>query len=401
MSQVQQIQSKGIFHGLPTFSEDVTGLTAIVAGANGISGSHLMRVLCESPKRWTKIYALCRRPPPGDWPAQVEHVSIDLLQDPEVVGAQMKERGVKAEYAFFFAYIQAKPEGEGSIWSAADELVRINTLLLNNFLEGLALTKALPKRILLQLGAKYYGVHLGPAAVPQEETDPRVLLEPNFYYTQEDCLRAAADAAMNICLPIAIYATIQKHLGKSLDYPSDLAAWEANQTMSSAHLKSYLTEWVVLTNGTEKEQFNAGDDCPFTWGKFWPKLAALYSLEWTGPNNDSEYIETQTPYNPPPRGFGPPGTVRTRFTLTEWAKQQYVQDAWAEIAEKNGLVNKDLGDVERIFGFLDAAISWPYPIHFSATKAKKLGFFGFVDSTESIFKVFEEFADMKMLPKLP
>lgn len=32
------------------------------------------------------------------------------------------------------------------------------------------------------VGAKNYGVHLGPSKVPQEESDPRVELEPNFYY---------------------------------------------------------------------------------------------------------------------------------------------------------------------------------------------------------------------------
>ena len=41
---------------------------------------------------------------------------------------------------------------------------------------------------MLQTGAKNYGVHLGPSRVPQEESDPRVELEPNFYYAQEDAL---------------------------------------------------------------------------------------------------------------------------------------------------------------------------------------------------------------------
>lgn len=117
-----------------------------------------------------------------------------------------------------------------------------------------ALAQTVPKRVLLQLGAKYYGIHLGPSTVPQEESDPRILIEPNFYYPQEDYLLkfaqqhnigwnvirpswipgAVPDAAMNLCLPLAIYAVIQKHLGRPLEYPSDLVAWETNQTMSSA-----------------------------------------------------------------------------------------------------------------------------------------------------------------------
>ncbi|KAL1884844.1 hypothetical protein Plec18167_001499 [Paecilomyces lecythidis] len=421
-SQKRVILSKDIYHGLPEFSDDIAGLTAIVTGANGISGDHMLRVLCESPKRWKKIYALSRRPPNGEWPSYVEHVSMDFLKSPEELAAQIKEKGIKSDYVFFFSYIQPAPKDGGGIWSAAEELVKVNTALLQNFLEALALSNTVPKTVLLQLGAKYYGVHLGPASVPQEESDPRVLLEPNFYYTQEDVLKdfaqkhnsnwittrpswipgAVPDAAMNLCLPLAIYATVQKHLGQPLEYPSDLLAWETQQTMSSAQMNCYLSEWAVLTDGAQNGSFNATDDCAFTWGKFWPKLAAKYQIPWKGPELDpSAFKEIETRHNPPPRGFGPPGKLRFKFTLAEWAKKPEVQNAWKEIAAKHDLRQKELWDTDRVFGFTDAAITWPYPISFSTTKAKKLGFFGFVDSYESIFKVLNEFVDMKMIPKLP
>lgn len=55
---------------------------------------------------------------------------MDLLQSPEVLAEQMKERGViGADYAFFFAYIQPKAETDGgSIWSAAEKLVEVNSM---------------------------------------------------------------------------------------------------------------------------------------------------------------------------------------------------------------------------------------------------------------------------------
>ena len=86
-----------------------------------------LRVLCESPKRWTKIYALSRRPPHGNWPSQVEHVSMDMLQPPEQIADQMKKKGIHGDYVFFFAYVQPTPPEGGSIWSAVDELVTINS----------------------------------------------------------------------------------------------------------------------------------------------------------------------------------------------------------------------------------------------------------------------------------
>lgn len=254
---------------------------------------------------------------------------------------------------------------------------------MRNFLEGQALSKTLPKRVLLQFGAKYYGVHLGPAAVPLEESDPRVTLEPNFYYPQDDFLRefaqkhgiewnttrpswipgAVPDAAMNLCLPLAVYATVQKYLGKPLEYPADLTAWETNQEMSSAKMNAYLSEWAVLSDEAKNESFNVSDDCPFTWGKFWPKLAARFAMPWSGPASDpSLYQETKTPYDPPPRGFGPPAKLRSRFTLTEWAKKPEVQRTWGEIAETHQLRDKTLGDIDRVFGYLDVILIASYPV---------------------------------------
>lgn len=265
-------------------------------------------------------------------------------------------------------------------------VLKISALMLQNFLEGLALANALPKTVHLQLGAKYYGVHLGPTKIPQEETDPRVMLEPNFYYSQEDFLieftkkhginwvttrpscipGAVPDAAMNLCLPLAIYATVQRHLGKPLEYPVDLVSWETQQSLSSGQLNGYFTEWAVLTDATQNQSLNTTDDFAFIWGSFWPKLAAKFKMDWTRPETDpASLTEVVTPYNPPPRGFGPPGTIRYKFTLVDWAKQPEVQIAWKEISDLHGLKYKELCDTDRVFGFTDAAMQWPYPIHYS------------------------------------
>lgn len=380
------------------------------------------------------------------------------MKSPEEIAAVFKEKQIKVDYSFFFSYIQPAPKEGGGIWSAAEELVKVNGMynliflnnrsklmhqtvqLLHNFLEGLALAQALPKTVLLQLGAKYYGLHLGPISLPPEESDPRVHLEPNFYYNQEDLLKdfaskhgiswattrpswipgAVPDAAMNLCLPLAIYASVQKHLGNALEYPADLTAWESNQTLSSAQMNAYTAEWAVLS-GNVNQSFNAHDDCVFTWGKSWPKLAARFDMPWKGPdtNDNAEFRQLTTPFTPPPRGFGPPATMRYKFTLAEWAKRPDVQEAWKQIAAKHQLREPALRDIDRIFGFADAALLCSYSANFryvcksflvdgtsanpvySSTKAKKLGFFGFVDSVESMFEVFREFSDMKMIPPLP
>ena len=123
----QVVFSKGIYHALPTFPEHHKGLSAIIAGANGISGTYMARVLGEAPERWDKIYCMSRRPPAFDLPEHAKFIQSDLLKDPKDLGAELKESGVKADYVFFYAYIQAPPKEGGLIWSDADEMVRLNS----------------------------------------------------------------------------------------------------------------------------------------------------------------------------------------------------------------------------------------------------------------------------------
>lgn len=129
MSNQQTVQAKGIYHGLPVYPSSTNGLTAIITGANGISGNYMLRVLAEAPDRWSKIYCLSRRPPaiPDGLPAQAEHIALDFLQKPEEIAKVLMERGVKADYVFFYSYVQVKPKDGEGLWSDADEMCRVNS----------------------------------------------------------------------------------------------------------------------------------------------------------------------------------------------------------------------------------------------------------------------------------
>jgi len=157
-----------------------------------------------------------------------------------------------------------------------------------------------------------------------EESDPRVTLEPNFYYNQEDALwawcrknsvewtiampsailGAVPDAAMNVAFPLAIYAAVSKHLGEPLVYTSDITSWQNTVAMSSAMINAYLEEWSVLTPTAGNQKFNVVDNSAFTWEQFWPKLAGWYGVESQGPDmsKDAVFTERETAYDPPPRG---------------------------------------------------------------------------------------------------
>lgn len=218
--------------------------------------------------------------------------------------------------------------GKSDEWFASAEdanHVNFRTIakLLSNFLEGIKLASITPKRFMLQTGAKHYGIHLGPAIAPQHESDPRVQLEPNFYYPQEDLLfdyckktgvewnvvrpssilGAVKDAAMNLAYPLAVFGAVHAYLGRPLVYPASLTSFQTTKDLSSAMMNGYLEEWAVLTPDAGDQAFNASDSSEFSLGKFWFTLAQWYGVGYKMPDENTEYRSIQMPYEPPPRGY--------------------------------------------------------------------------------------------------
>ena len=97
-TSTQTVQTKGIYYGLPTFPADLKNLKAIVAGANGISGQHMIRAMSQEPERWSEIYALSRRPPldKDSLGPRTKHVPVDFLTKPEEIAKILKENNVQA-----------------------------------------------------------------------------------------------------------------------------------------------------------------------------------------------------------------------------------------------------------------------------------------------------------------
>jgi hypothetical protein len=80
-----------------------------------------------------------------------------------------------------------------------------------------------------------------------------------------------------LCYHLGIYATVQTHLNRPLEYPGDPVVWEQPISLSSAQANGYLSEWIVLTENAKDESFNAADDFAFSWSKFWPELAERFA----------------------------------------------------------------------------------------------------------------------------
>lgn len=293
-------------------------------------------------------------------------------------------------------------------------------MLLSNFLQALPLASALPKRVFIQFGQKQFGVHVGMTDIPDEESDPRLPNEPNLYYTQADIIADFASkhgiawnssypsfvigctsgSTQTLAYPLFVYACVQKYRNRLLVYPSDITAWYAPQSLSNAVLNSYFYEWSVLAPNTANESFNASDDCAFTWGKMWPRLAQHFDMEYIGPADPAkeQLQEKGMKAEPPPHGKGERSMMRYRFSFVEWAREEDNIAAWKALVKQHDLRDAEWSDVVSVFGRADFALTRSFPSILSSTKAKKHGFFGFVDSYESLLSTADEFVRSKIIP---
>lgn len=428
------VHDSGIFRNLPTFDESLTGLTAIITGASGISGFGTLRVLLESPQRWTKIFTLSRKPIPDtmlsllshDERSRIEHVSVDLMSSPSEIASRLKASHVAAHYVFFYSYLQPKPPKGARAWSNADELVKVNAALLSNFLDALPEAGIKPRRILHQTGAKNYGVHLGRHRTPACESDPQPKhLQPNFYYPQEELLfkyckehpetdwnlihpgwivGAVSTAQINGFHPFAVYAAVCAHKGEPMQFPGDWSTWQFEVHPTTAILTGYLSEWAILEDKCKNERFNAQDTSPMSWDRFWHECARWFGVKSgvRGPEeDDNKYSSIPVPGGADsPMGYGPPSTHRASSSFQDWARKPENQSAWKEMMAKSGgkITNNPFEDIEANFEMGDAILLSIATMNMS--KARRMGWTGYVDSIEAIFLMFEENTRLGLLPSL-
>lgn len=154
----------------------------------GIIGRAIIKKLCEQPETWGTVYAVSRTLT-ENYPDNVKHIATDFLHHAQEIADTLKGTH-EVEYVFYAAYKQ-ELDDQGN-WDT-------NVKMLQNFLDALRVSGiqiSSLKRVVLTLGAKWYGVQFGPVRNPCVEDDPRVEapFPPNFYYGQVDVLKSAAES---------------------------------------------------------------------------------------------------------------------------------------------------------------------------------------------------------------
>ena len=345
---------------------------ALVLGGLGVIGRNLVRHLTELDD-WDVI-AVSRREP--DFETRADYRAIDLLDE----SVCLRELGALDDLTHvFFAAYQAQP-------TRAEE-VQPNLAMLVNAVTAVEQSSSGLQHISLMQGGKVYGCHLGPFKTPAKESDPRHL-PPNFYYDQEDYLRArqvgktwtwsalrpeavcgfALGNPMNIAMVIAIYATLSKELGLPLRFPGKPGAYSSLYQVTDAELLARATVWAATERACGNEAFNITNGDYFRWKNLWPRFAEFFDME-----------------------LGDPQTIR----LTE--VMPGLEPAWEECVQRHDLQRYPYEDVAH-WGFGDVVFGIDYDNISSTLKARRFGFNDCRDTGEMFLDLFERLRRERVIP---
>lgn len=344
----------------------------LVAGAGGVIGRH---VADEYLRRGTPVRGLSRRPVTG---ARWEHLPVDLL-DREAARTGL-DGARDTTHLVFGAYIE-RPTTEDQI--------EVNSALLTHALQGLEDAGAPLRHITLYQGGKAYGAHLGYFNTPAKERDPR-LIQPNFYYDQEDILRAAAARhgfqatmlrpegvvgyavgnPMNILMVIAVYASICRELGQPLRFPGTHAAYDALYQVTDASLLARATVWAGTEPRAGGEVYNITNGDQIRWRHLWPVFARHFRMDYAEPQ-------------PVP--------------LAEAMPQH--QDLWQRMVTKYGLVPTPYEDLAG-WSFGDFLFRSEFDNVTSTIKARQHGFADCLDTEDRFLELFDELAADNVIPPI-
>jgi nucleoside-diphosphate-sugar epimerase len=344
---------------------------AIVSGGLGVIGRNLVDHL-SALDDW-EIIALSRRKADGE--TKATYVPVDVLDRADAKRALGDLSDV--EFIFHAAYQEhADPAKQ----------VSVNLALLSNLVSAVEAASPKLRRIILYEGAKYYGVHLGPFTTPAREDDPRHM-PPNFYYDQEDWLKAncvgkswdyvvlrpdvvcgfAVGSPMNCIMVLAVYAAISKELGLPLRFPGTPDCYGRLAQVTDSGLLARASAWAAI-EAPSNQAYNVTNGDLFRWNQIWPRLAAMFGME-----------------------VGAQQTIR----LTEFMADK--GPVWQRVVERYGLI-KTPYEKAAAWGFGDFVFRCDFDVISSTTKLRQAGFGDIVDTEAMFARLFEQLRLRKVIP---
>jgi len=266
----------------------------VIAGATGLVGGacleHFAARFAADASAVSRVTGVSRRglddAPPG---TRVE--VLDLTDRPACEAFAKRH---EATTRLIYAALHEKP-GLYAGWFETDQIAT-NAAMFANLIEPLAEHAPGLRHVTLLQGTKAYGAHARPIPTPAREGRDEARDIPNFYWEQEDLLRAVATrsglhftilrpqvifgssigSAMNLIPALGVYGALRKARGAALAYPGGAApVMEA----IDAGLLARVIDWAGDCPRARDEVFNVTNGDVFRWQAIWPAIADALGME--------------------------------------------------------------------------------------------------------------------------
>jgi nucleoside-diphosphate-sugar epimerase len=279
----------------------MTAKHVLVTGASGLVGYAALKHFAREPG--VRVTAVSRRPPFGLDRLGIRFVSVDLRDEARCDALFGSMQDVTH---LVYAALHEQPALVAG-WRD-EEQIAINDRMLRNVLGPLARTASGLRHVTLLQGTKAYGAHVRRIDLPARENRSEARDVPNFYWNQEDYLKACQrgtgwawtifrpqiifgqsfGSAMNAIPVIGVYAALLRERGEPLYYPGGpsniLEAVDAD-------LLARAIAWAGETDAARNETFNVTNGDVFQWGSVWGAIADALGME-AGPPRPRSLAET-------------------------------------------------------------------------------------------------------------
>lgn len=357
--------------------------TVLIAGALGLVGrAALDRFEAEG---W-EVIGLSRRAP--DVPTRARFISVDLTDAADCRAKLAETTGVTH---LVYASLYEKPDLKGG-WLDTEQMAT-NLAMLTNCMDALEPGNPSLRHVSLLQGTKAYGTHLGQMPIPGKEDAPRHI-HPNFYWAQEDFIRArqicahragkawswtifrpqvvigfALGSAMNVLAATGAYAAISRELGLPLVFPG---AGDRITEATDARLLASAIIWAGQAAQAANQIFNVTNGDVLTWRSLWPVVARAFGME-----------------------VGPPHPMPLPVVM--WDKEA----VWHRIVQRHGLLPHTLAElIGSSWQFADFAFSRAGQAAslVSTIKIRQAGFADCMDSAAMLDWWLRELQRRRILP---
>src|SRR5947209_177422 len=262
----------------------------LIAGASGLVGYAAMRHFGDDAD--CDVIAPSRRLPYVTHGARFRPLDLTDAAACEQLAASLP--GVTH---LVYAALYERPELVAG-WREREQ-IETNARMFRNLLDPSQGHAKNLRHVTLLQGTKAYGVHVRPLSVPARENRSEMHEQPNFYWNQENHLRAlqqgkdwtwsilrpvlivgySTGSAMNVIPALGVYAALRREAGLDLPFPG--GAPRVAQAID-ADLLARAIAWAGEAASARNEIFNITNGDVFVWENIWPAIAASLGMRPAG-----------------------------------------------------------------------------------------------------------------------